>query len=219
MNGLYYNEINFSIGLLLGVIGFSAAIIGGLGSLTGAYFGAALIFILPVVLRYLPPKLGIPIYSATVEQMIYETLLTYDYMARPAKLVPLTAEALPEITDNGQTYTIKVKKGIYFTPDPAFKGAKRELVADDFVFALKRLMDPKIRSPWTWLLDGKVVGLDELAAKAKEMEIPRLNLDQKKYRWLHNEDAMAVDKLSEGIRKFYADARKLEKYAATLVKK
>src|SRR6185295_8325390 len=30
------------------------------------------------------------------------------------------------------------------------------------------LMDPKIRSPWTWLLDGKVVGLDEVAAEAKK---------------------------------------------------
>ena len=56
-------------------------------------------------------------------------------------------------------------------------------------------------------------------AKAKSMDIPKLNLDHKKFLWLHNEDPMAVDKLSEGIRKFYADARKLEKYAATLVKK
>ena len=109
------------------------------------------------------------LYSGTVEQAIFETLLTYDYLARPAKLVPLTAEALPQVTDNGQTYTIRIRKGIYFTPDPAFKGVKRELVADDYVYSLKRLMDPKIRSPWTWLLDGKVVGLDEQATKAKEM--------------------------------------------------
>jgi len=109
------------------------------------------------------------LYSGTVEQVIFETLLTYDYLARPAKLVPLTADGMPVVTDNGQTYTIKVKKGIYFTPDPAFKGVKRELVADDYVYSLKRLMDPKIRSPWTWLLDGKVVGLDEQATKAKEM--------------------------------------------------
>ncbi len=78
------------------------------------------------------------------------------------------------VTDNGQTYTIKVRKGIYFTPDPAFKGEKRELVADDYVYSLKRLIDPKIRSPWTWLIDGKIVGLDEQAAKAKEMRQVRL---------------------------------------------
>ncbi len=115
------------------------------------------------------PAAAHDLYSGTVEQVIFETLYTYDYLARPAKLVPLTAEALPVITENGQTYTIKIKKGIYFTPDPAFKGERRELTADDYIYSLKRLTDPKIRSPWTWLVDGKIVGLDELAAKAKEM--------------------------------------------------
>ncbi len=42
MNGLYYNEVNFSIGLLLGVIGFSAAILGGLGNFYGAILGGFL---------------------------------------------------------------------------------------------------------------------------------------------------------------------------------
>src|SRR5579864_2622993 len=42
MNGLYYNEINFGIGLYLGVVGFSAAIIGGLGSVYGAILGGFL---------------------------------------------------------------------------------------------------------------------------------------------------------------------------------
>ncbi|HET7097873.1 MAG TPA: ABC transporter substrate-binding protein [Casimicrobiaceae bacterium] len=115
------------------------------------------------------PQAAHDLYSGSVEQAIFETLYSYDYLARPAKLVPLTAESLPVVTDNGLTYTIKVKKGIYFTPDPAFKGEKRELTADDYIFSLKRLADPKIRSPWTWLVDGKIVGLDEQAAKAKEM--------------------------------------------------
>ena len=45
----------------------------------------------------------------------------------------------------------------------------------------------------------------------------RLKLDEKSFRWMHNEDAMAEEKLSEGIRKFYADSRKLEAYSRTLV--
>jgi transaldolase len=53
--------------------------------------------------------------------------------------------------------------------------------------------------------------------KAKGIEAPKLHLDEKTFRWMHNEDAMASDKLSEGIRKFYADARKLEKYAESRV--
>jgi transaldolase len=52
---------------------------------------------------------------------------------------------------------------------------------------------------------------------AKQSEDPKIHLDEKTYRWMHNEDAMAVDKLSEGIRKFYADARKLEKLAQSMV--
>ena len=72
------------------------------------------------------------LYSATIEQMLFETLLTYDYLARPSKLVPLTAEALPEVTDNGKTYTVRIRKGIHFIDDPAFKGRKRELTAADY---------------------------------------------------------------------------------------
>ena len=49
MHGLYYNEINFDIGLLLGVIGFSAAIIGGLGSIYGAILGGFLFAALQTV--------------------------------------------------------------------------------------------------------------------------------------------------------------------------
>jgi len=73
------------------------------------------------------------LYSGTVVQAIFETLLTYDYLARPSKLVPMTAEALPQITDDGKTYTFKIRKGIYFTPDAAFKGEKRELTAADYI--------------------------------------------------------------------------------------
>jgi transaldolase len=54
---------------------------------------------------------------------------------------------------------------------------------------------------------------------AKATPVEKIHLDEKNYRFQHNEDAMAVDKLSDGIRKFYADARKLEKFAETLVAK
>ena len=100
------------------------------------------------------------LYSGTVVQAIFETLLTYDYLARPSKLAPMAAEALPQVTDDGKTYTFKVRKGVYFTPDPAFKGQKRELVANDFAYSLKRLVDPRVRSPYAFLVEGKIVGLE-----------------------------------------------------------
>ncbi|MBV8571297.1 MAG: transaldolase, partial [Acidobacteriaceae bacterium] len=55
------------------------------------------------------------------------------------------------------------------------------------------------------------------AEKAKSIEGDKLHLDEKAFRWMHNEDAMATDKLADGIRNFYADARKLEQYAHTQV--
>jgi ABC-type transport system substrate-binding protein len=108
------------------------------------------------------------LYSGTIEQAIFETLLSYDYLARPAKLVPLTAEAMPQITEGGKVYTLRVKKGIHFSPDPVFRGKPRELTADDYAYALKRLVDPKLASPWAWLVEGKIQGLDAVVDQAKK---------------------------------------------------
>ena len=108
------------------------------------------------------------LYSNTVNEAIFERLLTYDYLARPAKLVPMAAEAMPEVTENGKVYTFRIRKGIYFTPDPAFKGTKRELVAQDFVYSFMRFVDPKIRSPYGFLVEGKIEGLDAVADLAKK---------------------------------------------------
>jgi len=107
-------------------------------------------------------------YSGMVIEAIYDRLLTYDYLARPSKLVPLAAESLPQITDKGKTYTFRIKKGIYFTPDPAFKGKKRELTAEDYAYSIKRFFDPRNRSPYAFLFEGKIVGLDEAGARARK---------------------------------------------------
>ncbi len=106
------------------------------------------------------------LYSAIVNEAIFDRLLTYDYLARPAKLVPMAAADMPAVADDGRTYTFRVRKGIHFTPDPAFGDARRELTAGDFAYTIKRFMDPKNRSPYKFLIDGKIVGLDDEYAKA-----------------------------------------------------
>ena len=108
------------------------------------------------------------IYSGATIAAIMEPLLTFDYLARPVKLAPLTAEALPSVSDAGKRYTFKLRKGIYFANDPAFKGRRRELTVADYVYAIKRLVDPKNRSPNAFYVEGKIVGLDAVTAKARQ---------------------------------------------------
>jgi ABC-type transport system substrate-binding protein len=107
-------------------------------------------------------------YSIRVGQGIFEPLLKYDYLARPAKLVPNVAVALPEVSNSGKTYTFHLRRGIYFSPDPAFKGKRRELVAQDYAYTWKRFFDPENRSPSQSFLQDKIVGLDALGLQAKK---------------------------------------------------
>src|SRR4029450_3343877 len=87
---------------------------------------------------------------------------------RPYKLVPNTATALPEISPDGLTWTMRVKPGIYFADDPVFKGRRRELTAHDYVYSIKRVLDPKMRSNSLNVVQGRFVGADAVVAKATE---------------------------------------------------
>lgn len=109
------------------------------------------------------------LYSRNVTTNIFDTLYRYDYLTNPSKVVPNLADGMPAISNDYRTYTIKVKKGIYFADDPAFKGTKREVVAEDLVYAFKRLADPKNKSPnATSLLEEKFIGLEELRKDAQK---------------------------------------------------
>jgi ABC-type transport system substrate-binding protein len=107
-------------------------------------------------------------YSSRIIEEILEAPLTYDFLARPVKLKPRTLEAMPEITDDGRTYTLHLKKGVYYADDPAFNGKRRELVAADYEFALKRLVDPRLHSPNLFLIEDRIVGVKEAAARANK---------------------------------------------------
>lgn len=107
-------------------------------------------------------------YSVGVMENLFQPLLTYDYLARPVRLVPYTATEVPKAEENGTRYTFKLRPGILYADDPAFNGKKRELVAADIEYSIKRFRDPTNRSPYEWLFENKLVGLDELAAQAKK---------------------------------------------------
>ncbi len=107
------------------------------------------------------------IYSRTITPHIFEALYTYDHLARPAKVKPLLADGMPEVSPDFKTWTIKVKSGIFYADDPAFKGSKREVVAQDFVFALQRTADPALKSElWGWI---ESLGINGLSAYRREV--------------------------------------------------
>ncbi len=99
---------------------------------------------------------------------VFDAMLDYDYLARPVTLVPRALEAMPLIEDGGRTFVCRVRRGVYFTPDPAFKGQRRELVAADFAYMFRRMLDPSVKSPWLWMIDGKIVGADAVRAAAEK---------------------------------------------------
>ena len=113
------------------------------------------------------PALYQDTYSAMVADNIFDSMLRYDYLARPAKLVPNTLERMPEVSSDAMTLTFRLKPGIRFTPHSAFKGKPRELVAADYAYSIQRFFDPRVKSPNLYLVEGKIEGLDEAAARAR----------------------------------------------------
>ncbi len=101
-------------------------------------------------------------YAGQETSRVYEGLLAFHYLKRPYVLIPALAENLPVVSDDGLTYTFTIKKGIFFHDSEAFpQGKGRELVAEDFVYSLKRLADARNNSSGWWLLQNKIKGLDE----------------------------------------------------------
>jgi len=114
-----------------------------------------------------PPQTNSDQNSSVLISQILEAPLCFDYLARPVRLLPATAAALPEVSADGRNFTVRLKPGIFFADDPAFQGRPRELVAQDHVYALKRFYDPRWNSSDLYLFESlKLPGLSELRAQA-----------------------------------------------------
>jgi len=119
------------------------------------------------------PTQIIDIYSRTVTAHVFEALYAYDHLARPAKIKPLTAAALPEASADWRTWTVRLRPGIFFADDPAFSGLRRELVAADYVFAWQRFADPALKSPvWSYVDSYGIEGLAEQRRRALDRQQP-----------------------------------------------
>ena len=109
----------------------------------------------------LDPAQAASTYANFIVINLYDTLYRYKYLARPYQLQPNLATAMPEVSEDGLTVTIRLKQGVHFIDDPAFDDGKgREVKAGDFVYSIKRHFDPGTRAQGTWLWQGRIEGLD-----------------------------------------------------------
>lgn len=133
--------------------------------------------IAPAKIKGFDPIFAADLYASNEISKVYEGLLEFHYLKRPYELTPNLAESMPEVSKDGLTYIFKIKKGVKFHDSKAFADGKgRELKADDVVYSLRRLADPKLQSTGWWLLDGKIAGLNEWRDKYASAE--KVNYDE-----------------------------------------
>ena len=157
------------------------------------------------------PKHLDPVQSYTTDEsqfirQVLEPPLQYHYLKRPYELVPLTAVEVPkprEIEGGKFTvYEIRIRPGIRFQPHPGFVAQNlslekealdalktpyelplgtRELVADDYIYQIKRLAHPRLHSPILGLMAEYIVGLAEYAKRLQEVDRREGWLDLRQY--------------------------------------
>ena len=166
-------RVSNGVGIFWGILGLSGLSL-GLFSCTSRSVSEppnTIHIATPAKLKGLDPIYSDDTYSATQVSQVYETLLQFHYLKRPYTLIPNLAEAMPEVSKDGLTYVFHLKKGVLFQDNPCFmetKGKGREMTAEDAVYSFKRLADPKLAAPGWWVLDGKLLGLNQWRENASK---------------------------------------------------
>lgn len=120
-------------------------------------------------LRSLDPVTSTSPYETEVQSQVYEGLYTYKYLKRPYELEPLLAKELPQVSEDGLTYTIDIREGVLFHDDQCFDGGKgRELVAKDFIYSIKRMADSKLSPTGWWAYADRIVGFDDFQRESQD---------------------------------------------------
>ncbi len=108
-------------------------------------------------------------YAARGIQLAYEPLLEYDYTARPYRLIPCLAEALPVIQENGRVLIFKINPEARFTLNDCFgrdadgRVRGRFVTAADVIYSFMRIADKKNASPGSWVVTDTILGMRAFA--------------------------------------------------------
>ncbi len=110
------------------------------------------------------PAFAADIISGHVVCSLYDTLLEYDYSARPYKLQASILEKMPEISHDMKIYRFCLRDDLYFANSGYFAGkdkAQRKLTSRDVLYSFLRLADARLNSPGFWIFRGKIKGIDD----------------------------------------------------------
>ena len=169
----HLSAIRLGRGLLGGLLAWLLLCVNPLATATGAPYAPdkskVIRYAFEVAETTMDPQKVSDVYSTIVHNAMFDSPLRYDYLARPLKAVPNTLASMPEISADFKTLTMRVKPGIYFADHPVFGGKKRELVAEDYVYSIKRLFDPALSAPLLGEVEGKIVGSTEFMARARKV--------------------------------------------------
>jgi ABC-type transport system substrate-binding protein len=94
-----------------------------------------------------------------------ETLFQYHYLKRPFEVIPLLADGMPKISNNGKVYTIKIKPGIFYHNQDKHLPLNRSVKAQDFIWQIKRLAYTPLGKTGAWLFEGKIKGFNAFSKK------------------------------------------------------
>ncbi len=120
--------------------------------------------------KTLDPALADDLASRDMVAAFYDTLLEYDYVRRPYRLIPSMLAAMPEVNATHDEFRFRLRGDLYFPEDPCFAGLPREMRrirADDVLFSLKRLADARLHSSSFWMVRGKIAGLERFRERSE----------------------------------------------------
>jgi len=132
--------------------------------------------------------------SRNLTALVYDTLLQYDYTARPYRLKPSMVTAMPKVSDDFKYYEFELRDDLYFSDDAVFSADKSsaKVTVEDVKFSLLRSADIRNHSPVYWMFRGKIAGLEEFRKKSGLLD----NHDNS----IYDEDLPGFKKISD--RKF-----------------
>ncbi len=116
-------------------------------------------------IKTMDPAQAADLLSQYMVASFYDTLLQYNYDARPYKLEPSMLAKMPEISSDMMHYRLTLRNDLYFAADPCFGSdnnrEKRRVTASDIAYSILRIADERLHSPVFWMFRGKIKGLEE----------------------------------------------------------